>query len=68
MAKRDSIAYEEALKIVSMRDEENRNLYYDLYNIKFGEDLSVFDYVINTDQLSIDGVIDITRTIVNHIA
>lgn len=68
MAKRDSIAYEEALKVVSMRDEENRNLYYDLYSIKFGEDLSVFDYVINTDQLSIDGIIDITCTIVNHIA
>ena len=67
MASRDNISNEEALKIIAMRDEENKKLYYDLYGIKFGEDLSVFDYVINTDQLSVDGVIDITYTIVNHI-
>lgn len=67
MARRDNITDEEALKIVSMRDEENKKLYYDLYGIKFGEDLSVFDYVINTDQLSVDGVIDVAYTIVNHI-
>ncbi|MEM2760444.1 MAG: cytidylate kinase family protein [Nitrososphaerales archaeon] len=67
MAKRDNISYDEALKIVSMRDEENKKLYFDLYGIKFGEDLSVFDYVINTDQLDIDGVIDITCTIVKHL-
>jgi len=67
MANRDNIAYDEALKIITRRDEENRNLYYDLYKIKFGEDLSVFDYVINTDRLNIEGVIDITCTIVDHI-
>ncbi|MFQ5940374.1 MAG: (d)CMP kinase [Nitrososphaerales archaeon] len=67
MASRDNIVYEEALKIIAMRDAENKKLYFDLYKIKFGEDLSVFDYVINTDQLSIDGVIDITYTICNHI-
>lgn len=67
MASRDKISNEEALKIIAMRDEENKKLYHDLYGIKFGEDLSVFDYVINTDQLSVDGVIDIAHTIVNHI-
>ena len=34
---------------------------------RFGEDLSVFDYVINTDQLGVDGVIDIVYNITNHI-
>jgi len=67
MANRDNIAYEKALQIVSMRDEENKELYMKLYNIRFGEDLSVFDYVLNTDQLSIDGVVDITNTIVKHL-
>lgn len=67
MSKRDNTAYEEALKIVTTRDEENKKLYYNLYNIRFGEDLSVFDYVINTDQLDIDAVINITSTIVSHL-
>ena len=66
MAGRDNTKYEETLKIVTLRDEENKNLYSDLYKIKFGEDLSVFDYVINTDRLSLHGVIDITSNIVNH--
>jgi cytidylate kinase len=68
MAKRDSMEYEKALRIVSMRDEENKKLYLQLYNIRFGDDLTVFDYVINTDQLSIDGVVDIANTIVKHLA
>lgn len=67
LANRDNIAYEEALKIISMRDEDNKKLYLKLYNIRFGDDLSVFDYLINTDQLSIDGVVDITGTIVKHL-
>ena len=66
MGGRDNIVYKQALEIVSKRDEENKKLYSDLYTIKIGEDLSVFDYLINTDQLSIEGVIDITYTMVEH--
>lgn len=67
MANRDSIEYDKALQIISMRDEENKKLYMKLYNIRFGDDLSVFDYLLNTDQLSIDGVVDITNTVVKHL-
>jgi cytidylate kinase len=67
MANRDNMGYENALRIVSMRDEENKKLYMELYGIKFGDDLSVFDYVLNTDQLSIDGVADIANTIVKYL-
>lgn len=67
MANRDNIAYEKALEIISMRDEENKKLYMKLYDIRFGDDLTVFDYVLNTDQLSIEGVLDIANTIVKHI-
>lgn len=67
MVTRDGITYEQALKIVTMRDEENRNLYAKLYNIRFGEDLSVFDYVINTDLLSVDAVTDVVNTVLKHL-
>jgi cytidylate kinase len=67
MSMRDNIPYEEALKIVKKRDEENKRLYLDIYNIRFGEDLSVFDYVINTDELNVDAVIDISLTILKYL-
>jgi len=67
MANRDNIEYEQALEIISMRDEANKKLYMELYNIRFGDDLSAFDYVLNTDQLNVDGVIDIAGTIVKHL-
>ncbi|RMF29422.1 MAG: cytidylate kinase, partial [Candidatus Nitrosothermus koennekii] len=34
MSIRDNIPYEEALKIVKKRDEENKRLYLDIYNIR----------------------------------
>ena len=67
MARRDKISYEEALKIVKKRDEENKMLYLDIYNIRFGDDLSVFDYVINTDELDVNAVIDISLTILKYL-
>lgn len=67
MVNRDNIEYEKALQIISMRDEENKKLYMKLYNIRFGDDLSVFDYVLNTDQLSVDAVVDIANAIVKHL-
>ncbi|MGH9921385.1 MAG: (d)CMP kinase [Nitrososphaerales archaeon] len=67
MANRDNMQYEKALQIISMRDEENKKLYMKLYGIRFGDDLSVFDYVLNTDQLTVDSVVDIANTIVKHL-
>jgi len=67
MANRDNMQYEKALQIISMRDEENKKLYMKLYDIRFGDDLSVFDYVLNTDPLSVASVVDIANTIVKHV-
>ncbi|MEM2883843.1 MAG: cytidylate kinase family protein, partial [Nitrososphaerales archaeon] len=66
MVERDKISYEEALTIVKKRDEENRNLYLKIYGIKFGEDLSVFDLIVNTDILSRDAVVEIVATFVKQ--
>ncbi|MBI2184821.1 MAG: cytidylate kinase family protein [Thaumarchaeota archaeon] len=52
MSGRDRISYEDAVKVVRTRDEENRNLYSKLYGFEFGYDLSVFDFVVSTDRLS----------------
>ncbi|MDQ3873487.1 MAG: cytidylate kinase family protein [Thermoproteota archaeon] len=66
MANRDDISYAEAERIVKLRDEENKKIYYKLYGFRFGEDLTIFDYVLNTDRLSLDSIIEISKLIVRR--
>lgn len=64
MANRDDIGFAEAKQIIVLRDGENKKIYYKLYSFLFGEDLTVFDYVLNTDKLSLDSLIEISKLIV----
>jgi cytidylate kinase len=66
MANRDSISFAEAKRITKLRDEENKRIYYRLYGFRFGEDLTVFDYVLNTDRLSLDSLVEISKLIVRR--
>ncbi|MEM3159345.1 MAG: cytidylate kinase family protein [Nitrososphaera sp.] len=66
MANRDGITVKEAEKIVSLRDAENVKIYRNLYGFSFGEDLSVFDYALNTDRLSLDALIEVSKLIVRR--
>jgi cytidylate kinase len=66
MANRDGIGFTVAKKIIALRDEENKKIYYRLYGFRFGEDLTVFDYVLNTDRLLLDSLIEISKLIVRH--
>ena len=66
MSTRDKIAYEESLKVVKKRDKENAGLYNRLYGIKFGHDLSAFDFFISTDRLPSGKVREIVLTIVRQ--
>lgn len=66
MANRDDIGFEEARKIIAFRDKENKEIYYKLYGFSFGEDLTVFDYVLNTDRLPLDSLIEISKLIVSR--
>jgi cytidylate kinase len=67
MANRDNISYFEARKIIQTRDQENKNIYRKLYGFNFGEDLSVFDFCLNTDLLSLSSLIDVSKNIVRYI-
>jgi cytidylate kinase len=66
MANRDGISFAEAERITKLRDEENKRIYYKLYGFRFGEDLTVFDYILNTDRLSLDSLIEISKLIVRR--
>jgi len=67
MAKRDNINVSDALKIIRSRDNENRRIYKKIYGPKFGEDLKVFDIVLNTELLTLESLIDISKRIVKRI-
>jgi CMP/dCMP kinase len=66
MANRDGISFAEAKRITKLRDEENKRIYYRLYGFRFGEDLTVFDYMLNTDRLSLDALVEISKLIVRR--
>ena len=66
MSNRDSISVAEAKRIVKLRDEENGRIYLKLYGYRFGEDLTVFDYVLNTDKLPLDSLIEVSKLIVRR--
>ncbi|HKZ62456.1 MAG TPA: cytidylate kinase family protein [Nitrososphaera sp.] len=66
MANRDDIGFAEAKRIITLRDGENKKIYYKLYGFRFGEDLAVFDYMLNTDRLLLASLIEISKLIVRR--
>ena len=66
MTIRDHISIESAIEIVKKRYEENKMLYKKLYGFNFGDDLSVFDTVINTDGLGPDQVLEQAKKAVRN--
>ncbi len=67
MAMRDSIDINVAKKIVMRRDHDNKMIYKKLYNFDFGEKLDVFDFALNTDLLSLESLIDISKKVIEHV-
>ncbi len=66
MTVRDRISFEEAFDIVKKRYQENKMIYKKLYGFNFGDDLSVFDVIINTDNLGADEVLSVARSVVKE--
>ncbi|MGB9635091.1 MAG: (d)CMP kinase [Candidatus Micrarchaeia archaeon] len=58
VAKRDGISTEEALKNIRLRDQQNKERYLKLYNIKIG-DINKFDICINTEKYLPNNICDI---------
>jgi cytidylate kinase len=51
MTIRDNISMQDALEIVKKRYDENKTLYKKLYGFNFGEEFTVFNKIIDTDDL-----------------
>jgi len=53
---RDSISNEEALKALTEKDERTRQIYKNLYGFNLGHDLTPFNLVLATEELTPDDV------------
>ncbi len=67
MTLRDKLSSEDALEIVTKRYEENKIIYKKLYGFDFGDDLSVFDEIINTNGLGADEVLSRAKLVVQKL-
>ena len=67
MTTRDNLSKDNALEIVQKRYQENKKIYKVLYGFEFGEDLSLFDKIIETDGLNASQVLDIAKTVVRKL-
>jgi len=67
MQNRDNMDSKEAFEITKDRYDKNKLLYKKLYDFDFGEDISVFDKIINTDDLSAEEVIEVSKEIVRDL-
>ena len=67
MQNRDNMDEFSALEVVNKRFNENKSIYKNLYNFEFGDDLSVFDKIIQTDEKNADQVLEIAKSIVREL-
>jgi len=67
MQSRDNMSPNDAYEITKKRFDKNKALYKKLYDYDFGDDKSVFDLIINTDNLTAQQVIDVVKETVRKI-
>ena len=66
MTTRDNLSKNNALEVVQKRYNENKIIYKELYGFEFGDDLSVFDKIIETDELNVEQVLEIAKSTVRE--
>ena len=62
MTARDNLSETDALEIVQKRYNENKIIYKALYGFEFGEDLSLFDKIIETNDLNVEQVLEVSKS------
>jgi len=66
MTTRDNLSETNTLEIVQKRYNENKIIYKTLYGFEFGENLSEFDKIIETDGLNAEQVLEIAKSTVRE--
>lgn len=66
LAGRDGISFSNALNVLKHRDIDNKKLYKRLYNISFGNDVTPFNFVVDTEEMTAAKVAIITCKLVSE--
>ena len=67
MQNRDNMEESSAFEVVNKRFNENKLIYKNLYNFEFGDYLSVFDKIIQTDGINAEQVLEIAKSSVREL-
>ena len=67
VAVRDKISIEEAFKVLEEKEGRTKAIYKELYGFSLGEDLSPFDLVLDTDNLTAQEVFEILCKVIGNV-
>ncbi len=67
VAERDSLTYEEAVLVLGEKEGRTKAIYKALYGFSLGEDLSPFDFVLDTDNLGADEVYEVLCSVIDNV-
>jgi CMP/dCMP kinase len=67
VAMRDKISVEEAFKVLEEKEGRTKAIYKELYGFSLGEDLSPFDLVLDTDNLTAQEVFEVLCRVIGNV-
>lgn len=67
VAERDSMTYEEAVKVLGEKEGRTKAIYKQLYGFVLGEDLAPFDFILDTDNLNAKEVFEVLCQVMDRV-
>jgi CMP/dCMP kinase len=67
VAVRDKISVEKAFKVLEEKEGRTKAIYKELYGFSLGEDLSPFDLVLDTDNLTAQDVFEVLCRVIGNV-
>ncbi len=68
VAERDHMTYAEAVKVLGEKEAHTKAIYKALYGFVLGEDLTPFDFVLDTDNLNASEVFEVLCKVMDNVA
>jgi len=67
VAERDSLPFSDARRMLEEKEKRTKEIYKQLYGFDLGEDLTPFDFVLDTDNLTAAQVFDVLCRVVDNV-
>lgn len=67
VAERDNMTYEQAVTVLEEKEGRTRAIYKSLYGFELGEDLSPFDFILDTDNLNAMEVFEVLCQVMDKV-